>query len=117
MKTIEQIKREINLVASSQPAKKPSMKDSLKEWNRAQKRVVWLRECILYLETIPNKQFLIDQRDKKRHALKAIDEGFEKWCMNTPGMLKLTSAKSLYNKEMGRSKIIKHLDTLDFILS
>lgn len=117
MKTVSQIKEEINYIVSQFPDMKPKNKELLKEWNKAQKRIRWLRSCILYLEHLPSEKFLLDQKLKKQKELDSIDKGFKEWQINTPGMLNFRNAKSQYNSLIGRNKVYNHVNTLEYLLS
>lgn len=109
MRTLEQLKEEKARIISSQSYGEP--------FDKAQKRVKWLSDCILYLESSPSEEFLIKKRDQKQKELDFIDKSFVEWQVNTPGMLRAQNAKSIYNKIMGRQNVSDHLNALEYILS
>ena len=117
MKTIENLKSEKKSIIDSQPNREPQSKEGKKEYRKAKQRVSWLNDCILYLETFPEEEFLRKQKEQKQKELDHIDDSFEEWQNNTPRMLYVKNARTVYNNLMGRQKVYNHLNTLEYLLS
>jgi hypothetical protein len=113
MKAESEIKKEIKELvkeASSGKLKKSQI-------NRICKHIDRLRNCILYIETLPSEDFIKKQLEDKREQIKKIEIGFTEWKMNTPESSIIGNPKAKYNTLMGKRIISNQIKNLEYILS
>lgn len=113
MKKIKDLNKEIESITAANVR----LSEDSKEYKRVQIALKNLRDCVRYLELKPSEEFISKERDRLERQLKAIDNGFDAWLKNTPyNLIGNKNAKTFYNSVMERSKKLKQLQNLEFIL-
>lgn len=82
---------------------------------KAQKRVVFLRLCLRYLESNPNEVFVRKTIGELKNRLVAIGQGYDDWIKAGCGM-GLSKPLQVYRIENGVKKIKDQIATLSFLL-
>lgn len=111
MKTVNEITKEIDEAVRS------INKNSLKaELDAVKKRVVFLRECEMYLESGPREEFILQQKSEVERRIELLPTHFEGWKTGKV-LTKYKDPYASYCSEMGLSNMKAQIKTLNFILS
>jgi hypothetical protein len=111
MKTSEQIQTEISEAVRS------INKDSGKAEVDAVKRdVVFLRQCLRYIETTPREEFIQSQRNEIQRRIDLVPTHYEAWKTGR-ALSKYRDPYKAYCTEMKLSDMKAQIKTLDYLLS
>lgn len=113
MKSLLEIKSEIennnkSLLLDSLTKRK---KTSISKQNK------FLREMMMYIETNPREEFLIQEKERLQKFIEAKEEQYVYWSANIcDKKVDVNKRRALFNKEIGLTPIKKQIKTLSFIL-
>lgn len=117
MRTENQIKQMIDsLVSESIEVKNNSeltSKDKKKQIKKITQRVVYLRECLLYLETNPRVEFIQNQLDKYTSLLQIKQSQVKELLMSLGTLI----GRNKKEKELGIPELKRKINNLKFILN
>lgn len=108
MKTISQIKQEV--LSVEREYREVLMPKKIR------KHLLVLNQCVLYLETSPNKEFVNHQLETVSKKIDAAKARFTEWLQNTPEAKKVKNPRALYDSEMGLKELRLQLKTLKYLL-
>jgi len=107
MKTAKEIETEISIV-------RKEIKDG-KSIRRNKARIVFLRQCKLYIETDPSLSYLNSEVETIKFKIKVLDERYPAWCAQK-NLSQWKNPLSHYRSEAGIPLLKSQLKTLKFIL-
>ncbi|MET7253441.1 hypothetical protein [Dyadobacter fermentans] len=117
MRKSTDIKREIFDLANFQVKLKPEDK----EFKQNKKRIEYLNECVLYLETSPTEEFLEREVKRLEANIVYIDKQFDKWLsrqhFSAQAPHQRQKSKKTFEKESGIPKLRQQLKTIEFLLN
>lgn len=95
------------------------IEDGQKEYDKAERRVKFLKSCLFYLEKSPTEKFITQQLEKLMSKRFKIMDGFRDWLEYQPKNLDKADSewKAEYNSQMETTKLNKQVKLLKFILS
>jgi hypothetical protein len=112
MKTIEAIKKEREQIIKSRGCL------GIKEYNKAEKKVRLLTECVFYLETKPRPEFIKESYNKTKTRISIIKERFIEYKTNTLDTGKTISRLKSEWYSLNRMNTLKfQLSILKYLLS
>lgn len=112
MRTEESIKKEIISISNDKENRYS------KTYKMAEKRVAFLRKCILYIKTSPNEFFVQKQLDQCNELLEKINAQFPKWCdINRVSGDTHSKLKSRFSAVFEIKKIKDQITYLEYILN
>lgn len=111
MKTVQQIEEEITEIIRS--IKKDSKEAEVK---KAERDVIFLRQCKRYIETSPREEFIKSQREEIQRRIDLIPTHFEAWKTGR-ALSKYKDPYKAYCTEMKLSDMKAQIKTLDYLLS
>ena len=112
MKTKQQLRDQINDIINSMNP----FEETERTLKKARRRISFLYQCSLYLETNPNESFVDSQLKQCLNKLAVIHDRFPTWYQNNPAMQNVPNPRTIYNREMNVRQIKTQAATLAFIL-
>lgn len=110
MRTIASLNKEIRSLEATKPQSKDYKKNGVE--------AAFLRQCVAYLDSGATDEKVERALKSSELKLKAIDEGYSVWLSSGLGIgIEATKLRSKYNSEMQRSKHLRHIKVLKFILT
>lgn len=89
-----------------------------KQKSRLSKRVAYLKECRNYLESEPNEVFVKQEKDRLKSQLDGKNGQYNYWLENiAPKDVDPKNLRTVFNREVGLTKIKKQLKMIEFILA
>lgn len=115
MKTAEYVLSEIDKIKNEYSEQH---KFEEKELNKARKELLFLSRCYKYLTSECDKESYLKRELKTlEKRLVFIDDNYGKWCSSNPDIRdKYDNPLPVYRREMKRSKVIKQIETLKFLI-
>lgn len=115
MKTTIELKREVAGLVNDLA----SMIPTSKEYKAVKRRIEYLNECILYLQTSPSTEFLEREVKRLEANLSYIDKQFGLWIASQHFAVQAApqKAKKTFEERAGVPRLRAHLSTIEFLLS
>lgn len=114
MKTIEEIKSDIETVIALHPQKDTPKKD----YDAAGRRVYFLRLCINYLERDATEAFIKKMLADMKHKKQVLEDGYGQWLKNFfDPKVDSRNPRTVYNSSNGIANINNQIKALKYLLS
>lgn len=111
MKTATEITKEIDKITRSINKNSPKS-----EVDSAKRKIVFLREIKLYLDTNPSEECVKQQKEEVQRRIELLPTHFEGWKTGRV-LTKYKDPYASYCSEMGLQTMNAQIKTLNFILS
>lgn len=118
MKTVQQIKEEVNSLIENHKEKERKAATSKKKVPSIKSKLDFLKMCRLYLETNPSPEFLKSEVKRMEDIVSSKESQFKEWTV--PHELKsqsINKQKAAFFREVGVSDIKKRIKTVKYLLS
>jgi hypothetical protein len=112
MRTVKEIKKlEKQRIEEFQKLKNSeSFKVVKREESKCKKEIAFYRDCVLYIQSNPTKEFLVKQKESVLQKIDNIEQAMIK------REFTLTKDKTAFKKSLGIDKLNTQLKYLNFIL-
>ncbi len=117
MKSAEFIQAEIaKLMVKAQSLDKYDKKEK-KEINSIKKRMAFMRTCMFYVQTNPDKDFLTREKERLYNRINAFMKDYVPLADDKFKKSDVTKHRASFEKEMDIPKLRKFITTINFILN
>jgi len=119
MKSIKQLQKEVNKYLDIMSSTKNGNENARKEYKKAEKKLLYFKKLVLYLETNPKKEFIEKEIERISNIINSILESYvepddeHKKIMTKSS---LTKMKKDYEKMHNVPKLRNFLSTLIYII-
>ena len=110
MKTVKEIDQEINDLIKE--VKRDSTKNEVEAIKR---KVAFLRQCKLYMESEPREDFIKSEKQKIEKRIELIPSHYKDWQVGR-NLTKYADPYKSYLNEMGLTNLNASLKTLNYLL-
>jgi hypothetical protein len=117
MKTDKRIQKDIDDIIFEINAKKECEGLTQRFLNSSRNKIALYRRLIIHLETKPSEKFVKKELADTIKKIEHIENSFEDWKNNTPGINNIKDKKAFYYNESGIKKLKELKENLEYLLS
>lgn len=116
MKNLKEVQDKMN--QNLEHASKNGFNINTKEGKKIARENKLLRSVLLFLEKNPNEDFLKSEKSRLQKIISEKEKGYEYWSANIcDKSVEVHKRKSMFNKELGLTKMRAQIKHINFILA